>query len=334
MNNKKRGSFALKKKNKTLFNFLNRDRVKDAEVEDTTPTLARYFKLLGRKFWRLISVNLIMLPMILPVLLVVYFYISSDTTPIENNPLFAQIYGANVIEQTPASTMLLDIFGAQLHVPVFENTATTVMIIIAAVFLIITFGWQNVGATYILRGLVRGEPVFLFSDYFYAIKRNLKQGFFMGVIDLLVIFLLSFDYLYFGSQPSSFFNDFFYFAILLLAVLYFLMRLYIYLMLVTFDLSIRKILKNALIFAVLGIKRNVMAILGLILITVVQVLLFMLFQMTPLGIALPLIVMLLYYLGVTAFTCCYAAFPIIERYMIEPYQKKSTEETENTESEA
>ena len=29
----------------------------------------------------------------------------------------------------------------------------------------------------ILRGLVRGDPVFPFSDYVYAVKRNWKQGF-------------------------------------------------------------------------------------------------------------------------------------------------------------
>ena len=141
----------------------------------------------------------------------------------------------------------------------------------------------------------------------------------MGVLDLFVIFMLAFDYLYFGSMPSSFFVDCAYFAILLLAVLYFLMRLYIYVLLVTFELSIRKVLKNALIFAVLGIKRNVMAILGLVLLVAVQVVLFLLFQMTPLGIALPLIMMLLYFLGVAAFTCTYASYPVIERYMIDPY---------------
>jgi len=317
----------LKKQQKrTLFGFLNRDRIKDAVAEDTTPTLRRYFKLLARKFWRLVSLNLLMLPMILPILLVIYFYISSDTTPIENTPLFSQIYGANLIEQSPSSTMILDIFGAQLNIPVFSNTATYVMIIIAAVFLIVTFGWQNVGATYILRNMVRGEPVFLFSDYFYAIKRNLKQGFLMGVLDLTVIFLLVFDYFYFKSLPSSFFIDFFYFAILLIAILYFLMRMYIYLMLVTFELSIRKILKNALIFSVLGIKRSIMAIIGLVLFGALQFVLFMVFQLTPLGIALPLILMLLYFLGVTSFTCAYAAYPTIERYMIDPYLDDDSEE--------
>ncbi|MBE6601002.1 MAG: hypothetical protein E7637_00630 [Ruminococcaceae bacterium] len=310
-----------KKKNNRLYNLfnMNRDRLYDAEQEDTTPTLKRYFKLLGRKFWRLISVNLLMLPMVVPILLAIYFYLGSNTTPIENNPLFSQLYGPNLIAQTPASTTMLNLFGVQLNVPVYENTTTYVLIGVALAFLAITFGWQNVGITYILRSLVRGDPVFLFSDYFYAIRRNLKQGFLMGLLDVAVFFLLGFDYIYFSSLPSTFFNDCCFFAILLIAVLYFFMRLYIYLMLVTFDLSIRKILKNALIFSVLGIKRSIMAVLGLVVITSFQVVLFSAFYMTALGIAIPLILFLLYYLGITSFTCAYAAYPTIERYMIDPY---------------
>ena len=310
-----------------IFN-LNRDRLYDAVEEDTSPTLKRYFKLLGRKFWRLISVNLMMLPMLIPILLAVYFYLSSDTTPIENTPLFSQLYGAGLIDATPASTMLLDIFGAQLNIPVYDNTTTYVIIGIAIGFLVITFGWQNVGISYILRNMVRGEPVFIFSDYFYAIKRNLKQGFLMGLLDFIILFLLGFNYLYYSSMPSSFWIDFCYFAILLIAILYFFMRLYLYLMLVTFELSIRKILKNALIFSVLGIKRSIMALLGIIVISALQFFLF-----SVLGMAIPLILMLLYYLGITSFTCAYAAYPTIERYMIDPYLDELTQK-EDEESEA
>jgi hypothetical protein len=145
----------------------------------------------------------------------------------------------------------------------------------------------------------------------------------MGMFGLLPVPLVTLESVYYLKS----------FAILLIAVLYFLMRLYIYLLLITFELSIRKVLKNALIFAVLGIKRNVMAILGLILLIAVQILLFFIFQMTPLGIALPLIVMLLYFLGVASFTCTYAAYPVIERYMIDPYVDQLSKNEDEGESE-
>ena len=305
-----------------LFRFFDfhRDNRPDAPEEDTRPTIRRYFKLLGRRLWKLISLNIMMLPMILPLLFIAYLYLGIDKTPAQNEVIFSQLYGANLIESTPASTFLLDVFGAQLNLPVYTSTSTYVLMGICLLFLVVTFGWQNAGAAYILRSMVRGEPVFLFTDYFYAVKRNLKQGFWVGLIDLIVIFLLYFDFTYFASMPSTFFNDLCYFIILAMAVLYFFMRFYLYLMMVTFELSIKKLLKNALIFVVLGFKRNVMAVLGIALIVSINVLLFALFAMTPLGIAIPLILPFLYLLAVISFTTAYAAYPVIDRYMIAPYQ--------------
>ena len=316
-----------KKQNPLLrfFDF-NRDNRPDAIEEDTTPTLKRYFKLLGRRFWKLISLNLMMLPMILPLLIAAYLYLGIDRTPIQNQPIFSQLYGANLIESSPSSTFLLDLFGAQKQIPIYTGTGTYIAIAVVIAILVITFGWQNAGATYILRSMVRGEPVFLFSDYFYAVKRNLKQGLLMGILDCAAIFLLVFDFMYFSGMPSSFWTDVCYFAIIAIGILYFFMRFYIYLMMITFELPIRKILKNALIFTVLGIKRNLMGLLGILLITAIQILLFAVFAMTPLSIAIPLMLMLLYFIAVNAFTAAYAAYPIIDRYMIEPYRDLNEED--------
>lgn len=310
-----------KKKNPLLrfFDFNRGDRP-DAPEEDTRPTVKRYFKLLGRRFWKLISLNLMMLPMILPIVIALYLYLGIDKTPIQNQPIFAQLYGANLIDATPSSTFLLDLFGAQLNIPVYTGTGTYIAMGVLIAVLVITFGWQNAGATYILRSMVRGEPVFLFSDYFYAVKRNRKQGLLMGILDCAAIFLLGFDFMYFSGMPSAFWTDVCYFAVIAIAILYFFMRFYIYLLMITFELPLRKILKNALIFTVLGIKRNLMGLLGIVLFTAIQVVLFAVFAMTPLGIAIPLIVMLMYFIAVNAFTAAYAAYPIIDRYMIEPYR--------------
>ena len=50
----------------------------------------------------------------------------------------------------------------------------------------------------------------------------------------------------------------------ILFVLYFVMRYYMYVQMVTFKLKIFKIFKNSLIFALIGIKRNVVAFLGIL----------------------------------------------------------------------
>ena len=313
-----------------MFRFfdLNRDNRPDAIEEDTTPSIKRYFKLLGRRFWKLVSLNIMMIPMILPILIIFYATISAEKTPIANHAIFSQLYGANLIDPTPTTTTLLDLFGAQRSISVYNDIGTYVIIGVFVLFLAVTWGWQNVGSTYILRSMVRGEPVFLMSDYAYAVRRNLKQGFLLGLIDVVAIFLLVFDFTYFMGMPSSFWTDVCYFAIMALSILYFFMRFYVYLLLVTFDMSLKKIFKNALIFSILGMKRNFMGVLGIVLITSINVVLFALFAMTPLGIAIPLILPFLYYLAVTSFTSAYSAYPIIDRYMIEPYKHLNEDEEE------
>jgi uncharacterized membrane protein YesL len=165
--------------------------------------------------------------------------------------------------------------------------------------------------------MVRREPVYLWSDYFYAIKRNFKQALIVGILDFLFLFLLVFDYLYFYMITGSFAVDFMFFAIFALIIIYSIMRFYLYLMLITFDLKTLKLFKNALIFSVLGIKRNVAAFFGIVLIIGINLLLIL--GGLSIGLATPLILPLFYLLGVSGFITTYAAYPVIKKYMIDPY---------------
>ena len=163
----RKGRFVLEneKKNNIFSRFFNPNRLDrpDALEEDTTPNVKRYFKLLGRKFWKLVSLNIMMLPMVIPVILILYLYLGFDRTPTATNPVFSQLYGANLINSSTETSFLLDLFGRQTLIPVYD-VVTYVLMGICVLFLAITFGWQNVGSTYILRNMVRGEPVFI-SEY-------------------------------------------------------------------------------------------------------------------------------------------------------------------------
>ena len=101
------------------------------------------------------------------------------------------------------------------------------------------------------------------------------------------------------------------------------MRFYIYLMLVTFDLSIFKILKNALIFSALGIKRNLMAGLGILLLLALHV--FLMILLLP-EVIITVILPIVYIFAAIGFITAYAVYPVIDRYMIAPYRKPRTED--------
>ena len=102
------------------------------------------------------------------------------------------------------------------------------------------------------------------------------------------------------------------------------MRFYMYLLLVTFELKTFKILKNSLIFSVLGLKRNVLAFLGIVLLLALHITLLVVFL--PVGISIPLVLPFVYILATFGFISTYAAYPVIEKYMITPYKSEEAEE--------
>ena len=312
-----------------LFNG-RRDDLPDAKPEDNTPTFRNFFRIFGRRFWKLITLNLLMLPMVIPILIAVMIYLYAARTPIASDPVFAPVYGASIIRHSPATSLLLDLFGAPRNVIAYHSVGVYVGIGICALFLLLTFGIQNVGSAYVLRGLVRGDPVFVFSDYFYGIKKNWKQGALLGALDFLILFLFGFDILFSYGRLGSFWNNVMFYLLCALSVLYMLMRFYLYLLQITFRLSIRKILKNALIFTTLGIKRNLMAMLGVGLLIGINALL--VFAFGSVNIVIPLILPVLYFLPVTAFITTYAAYPVIDRYMIEPFRNRESQKEDSEES--
>ena len=309
------------KKRFKLFD-MNRDGKGVYENEDRTPTLKFFFKLFFRKFSGILKLNLFMIFQIIPLIAIALFYFFGNKTPTATTQTFAPLYGINMIANSNAILPILDVSGIQMGIPVFSPLFIYSMIGIALA-LVLTFGWQNVGAAYVLRGLYRGDPVFVWSDFFYGIKKNFKQGFWMGILDALVLVILAIDFVFFYTRGGTFMLDFMYFVIFALVLIYIVMRFYIYLLLITFDLKITKIIKNALIFTALGIKRNLLALLGIGVIIAVNLALIRLFL--PSGFSLPIVLPFVYLVGTVSFISTYAAYPVIDKYMIAPYVDNATD---------
>lgn len=308
-----------KKKKFKLFD-MNRDGKGVEKGEDTTPTLKFYFKLFKRRFSSLLSLNLLMNFQIIPIIVAILAYFFTHMTTSQTSAVFAPVYGVSLIDPSITTATLLSGHGIQQLIPIFNNPAY-IVIAVCALFLVLTLGWQTVGATYVLRGMVRHDPVFVFSDFFYGIKKNFKEGFVYGLIDALIIIVLAIDFMFFYARTgTSMGNNLMFWAITALIILYLFMRPYIYMMLITFNMKLSKILKNALIFSALGIKRNIMAVLGVVLVAGLNLALVMI---SPAAIMqVTLILPLLYFCAFAGFTVNYAVYPIIDRYMIEPCREE------------
>ncbi len=319
-----------KKKKFKLFD-MNRDGKGVDPGEDTTPNLGFFFKQFGRKFSKIISLNILMIFQVLPLLACLYLYfLGSPTTPTQYFPEYSALFGIQEAASSAVSSVNLGLFSFQFGLHTY-NTYIYWVIGGLALFMLVTYGWQKVGSIYVMRGLVRGDSVFIVSDYFYAIKKNFKQGFLLGVIDCIIMFVLSYNLMFFYNTPSTGFSDFIYVMTIALIILYVIFRFYTYLMIVTFHMKLSKVFKNALIFTVLGIKRNLLALLGLVLVTAFAVVLIMLFL--PMGLGVTIVLPLIYYLGVCAFIYTYAAYPVIKKYMIDPVAPKEASPDEEIDCE-
>ncbi len=308
-----------------LFN-LNRDGKGVYEEENRKPNLKFFFILLWRKLSQLLQLNLLMLFQVLPILGIALIYIFGSKTSNVTDALYAPLYGISKIVDSPALLNKLDLLSRQIEAPIISPLMLAGMAALA-LFLFVTFGWQNVGAAYVLRGLFRGDPVFVFSDYFYGIKKNLKQGLIVGMLDFICCSVLAIDIYFFITSASSTGIDIMLGIIVAVSIIYILMRFYIYQLLITFDMKIFKILKNSLIFSILGIFRNLAASVGMILFIGLHILLVI--WLLPMGISIPLVLPFVYMLSIITFMSVYAAYPVIDKYLIKPYENEQ-EQTEGS----
>lgn len=291
------------------------------------PTFMNFFTLFGRQWNRLISVNLLFVLGNFPI----FFYFiyragyfgMTSTAPYYQQ--FIPLYGASQFEGSPVTAALFGAFGIQ--VPTTVNTPTTLIFLWLTGLLLFTFGPVNAGVTYILRGMLRGEPVFLWADFRYTIKKNFRQALPMGMLDLCGLLLLGYDVIYFWGNLTSVQMYIMFYMSLFMFVVYFLMRPYIYNIMITFDLTWRKILKNSLIFAILGIKRNLVGLLGSIIVIAINYLIF--YTFIPVGLVLPFIITT----ATLMLIGTYAAYPKIKEFMIDPYYGDSSEGEEAAEEE-
>ena len=166
-----------------------------------------------------------------------------------------------------------------------------------------------------------GEPVFTWTDFWYAVKRNWKQALPFGIIDIAINGILIFNIGSMMLTGSEFFTSMMFWCNVVIFVLYFIMRYYIYIQMVTFRLSVTKILKNSMIFALLGVKRNILALLGITLILVFEVMFFMVTALQPVAVAAPLAVLF----STLAYMKVYAAYFKIKEIMIDPYKAEHPE---------
>ena len=252
--------------------------------------------------------------------------VSKDAPPKSRFVVFFEIFSrkftnlikVNLMFMIPVIIAFLMTFG----VSYFTNS---VFLVFLPLVLISPF---VAGLTFITRNYAREEHAFVFSDFKEAVQKNWKQFLVHGIITYCFVILMYLATMfYYYNAPN---NNFFYVPLavcIMMCVLFLFMQYYIPVMIITFDLKLRQIYKNALILAIIGLGRNLLLSLILLLIFGGLLLLFMLTGSA-------LVLMLLFLLAVllifsfVSLLCNYMVYPMIEKYLIKPYYEKQTEGSE------
>ena len=187
----------------------------------------------------------------IPALVLIYFasfYVAPDTSLLESASSSDQAYVAlwhltntaadNLILQ---SAVVTDLFYRIMFAVVFVTVP------------MVAFGPTQAGFTYILQSFIKEKPVFISHDFFARTKSNFKQGFLVGLIDLFVTAFFVLDLYLYNNLVLTNENSFLWTACFVIMVVLFLvyavMHLYIYPILVTFNVTLRQLYKNSFLLA-------------------------------------------------------------------------------------
>lgn len=272
-----------------LFNF---DKPGPGVNKDEPPKAApiRYFEIYFRKFTKLCQANLIFfLPVAAAVALMVFLYIGL--------PHFVLHIGQG---------------DSAVEMDVWTRYVVPLPLILVSPF--------AAGLTLITRNFAREEHAFVWSDFWDAVRDNWKYFLLNGVVVYAAYVILSFAITFYGNraaQESLYYVPFW--MCVLFSVLFLFAQYYLPIMFVTFDLKFGQAYKNAMIFILAGFGRN------LLLTVLFGGLLFLVVTVIPLINLVVFIFALLLLFVVFAwvsYTVNFTVYPVINRYMIQPYEKQ------------
>ena len=180
---------------------------------------------------------------------------------------------------------------------------------------IVTIGPATAGLTYVLRNMSQSKPVFFMSDFIEKCKTSFKNGFLVTVIDAIAAVLIYFSFM-FWSDPSigipSFFRPFALVVTFFVGYLIVCMNFYIFPMMVSFDLPLKKLIKNSLILAMYKIWHNIAIVLFVLALVVICFLLGLL--------SFPIVITLFFSL-INLFTN-FIIYPLLVKYVAAPVESE------------
>ena len=291
--------------------------------------IGTFFSVLGRKFWKICTINFMYVIFSLPALALAIFvatYVLSVLAPGLTMDTLVTLFSESGIALQEGITME-------------EFAASQLLILYAAVGMALTglslvvVGPVHAGVTYLLRNYSREEHAFVWMDFKEHALKNMKQSLAASGISILVTIVLTINLAFYSSGTlitSPILAAFLRTVIIIVFILWCIIQMYIYPMMITFDLKLKQLYKNCLLFSIMRLPLNI-----LILIISVIFMLALPVVLLLMGYGLSVMLALLWYVfvgfGVNLLMTNMFVYRGLDKYMIS--KLREAEETEEEESE-
>jgi uncharacterized membrane protein YesL len=305
-----------------------------------------FFAVLGRKFWKIITVNMMYVIFSVPVLIFAWLIgsqIFPSVLPVLNLETLEKFFSAGIssvsgsgISQAASSaasqaagSSISQVSGAVSEAVVLSPKETAA-ILFSQINLVLSFaliglqlivlGPVHAGITYIFRNYSREEHAFIWGDFIEHLKKNWKQSVVTSLIGLLAVIIVSVNFTFYTDSSvisNGFLKGILSGAVIVISLVFTIMQMYIYPMMVTFKLTLKQLYKNSALLTMAKLPQNVgILLVSLIIILVIPMALIMFIG--GLGIVLGIFYYFFIGFGLNLMVTNFFVYRQLKKYMIDP----------------
>lgn len=283
---------------------------------------AKFFGVLGRKFWKIVTINLFYIVTNLPAIIVAFFVstiVMTAVFPGLSMETLNELWDPSMLGEGQTAEQLSATILLGLN---FLVAATAVGLGFVVV------GPSHAGATYLLRNYSREEHAFVWSDFWEHAKKNWKQSTVLSVITTVLFIAVPVAIRFYTEAISNtLFRTLMNTLLIIMFITIAVMIMYAYQMMITFELTLRQVIKNSWLFFVLRLPFNLGILLAqLVIILVIPFALF--FFLTSLGMIITIFYFLLFAFAGNLLLVNFFINRQLKRFMIDPMLEEEEEALE------
>lgn len=188
---------------------------------------------------------------------------------------------------------------------------------------LITAGLSSCGLTHVARNTARDKHSFGLSDFFETIKKNWRQALSSGIINVIITVVMVIIFNFYNESYSQTGNKMSLVGLglsLSMALIFLIMKFYLWTLMITFNLTLKQIYKNSFKFVFINLKNNLLC--GISLLAVYAVYIAVLFIPNLIVWTIAAVLAICTLPAFRFLLIQYFVFPSIKKHMIDPYYKE------------